>query len=55
MAKIQEEIYVIRVSKLIRNEDEKVESITDNDFESNIQALTQELCGSAVIVEVEKA
>lgn len=54
MAKIQEEIYVIRVSKLIRN-GEEVDAITDNDFESNIQALTQELCGSAVIVEVEKA
>ena len=36
MAKIQEEIYVIRVSKLIRNEEE-VDAITDNDFESNIK------------------
>ena len=55
MAKIQEELYVIKLSKLIRNNEDDVSSIADNDFEGNLQAILQEMIGSSVIVEVEKA
>ena len=54
-AKIQEELYVIKLSKLIRNDEDDVAAIADNDFEGNLQAILQEMIGSGVIVEVEKA
>mgnify|MGYP003341034038 FL=1 len=55
MAKIQEELYVIKLSKLIRNNEDDVAAIADNDFEGNLQAILQEMIGGSVIVEVEKA
>ena len=55
MAKIQEELYVIKLSKLIRSDEDDVAAIADNDFEGNLQAILQEMIGSGVIVEVEKA
>lgn len=55
MAQIQEEVIVIKLSKLIRNDELDVTAISDNDFEGNLQAICQEMLGSTVIVEVEKA
>ena len=42
MAKIQEELYVIKLSKLIRNDEDDVAAIADNDFEGNLQAILQD-------------
>ena len=53
MAKIQEEIVVIRLSKLVKDADDSVQ-ITDDDFSQNVEALVQELVGQSVIVEVTK-
>ena len=55
MAQIQEEIYVIKLSKLIRSKDDDASTIADSDFVSNLEAILQEMIGSSVIVEVEKA
>jgi hypothetical protein len=54
MARIQEELYVVKLSKLIRSSDEDIEKITDNDFVSNLQAILQEMTDTSIIVEVEK-
>jgi hypothetical protein len=53
MAKIQEEIVVIRMSKLVKDNDD-VGQITDTDFSQNVEALVQELVGESVVVEVVK-
>lgn len=54
MAKIQEEIIVLRLSKLIKNNDEDVSPLTNKDFASNLEAILQELVGETVVVEIEK-
>ena len=54
MAKIQEEIVVIRLSKLIKNTDVDDNTLTNADFINNLEAIVQELLDSGVIVEVEK-
>lgn len=54
MAKIQEEIVVVRLSKLIKNNEEDVVSLTNNDFSANLEAILQELVGDSVVVEIEK-
>lgn len=54
MAKIYEEVIVIKFSKLIRENDQP-ESISSEELESNLAAVAQELVGTGVIVEVEKA
>jgi hypothetical protein len=53
MAKIQEEIVVIRLSKLVKDADDLIQ-ITDADFSQNVEALVQELVGESVVVEVAK-
>ena len=52
MAKIQEEIIVIKLSKLVK---EVNDSLTTEDFVQNVEAIVQELVGDSIIVEVEKA
>lgn len=54
MAKIQEETFTLRISKLIRSDEEDVRRITDNSFTENVLAVLQELLGPAVIVEIEE-
>lgn len=53
MAQIIEEVIVIKLSKLVKN-DEKVDSISNQEIEAALEQVTQELVGSGVIVEVEK-
>jgi hypothetical protein len=53
MAKIQEEIVVIRLSKLIKDT-ETVTTLTGKDFAPSLEAIVQELLDSSIIVEVEK-
>jgi hypothetical protein len=52
MAKIQEEIIVIRLSKLVKESISETETLTDLDFNANVEALVQELVGPAVVVEI---
>ncbi len=54
MAKIQEEVVVIRLSKLVKNTTEDVSPLTNKDFSANLEAILQELVGDTVVVEIEK-
>ena len=54
MAKIQEEIYVVKLSKLIRNNQEDTITIANNNFNENLETIIQELVDENVVVEVEK-
>lgn len=53
MAKIYEETIVIKLSKLIKNEQD-ANSMTNDDVLGALEQVTQELVGDAIIVEVEK-
>lgn len=53
MAKIIEEIIVIKLSKLVK--DDVNQSIVTDDLQAALEQVAQELVGDSVIVEVEKA
>lgn len=55
MAKIQEEIILVKLSKLLKKDADSDDPIAAEDLTSNLEAIVQELVGDAVIVEVEKA
>ena len=54
MAKIHEEIVVIKLSKLVRESDAGTEIATD-DIVSALQSVAEELAGTGVVVEAERA
>jgi hypothetical protein len=55
MAKIYEEVLVIKVSKLVADKSSNTTSIVRDDIVDSIEAVVQELVGENVIVEIEKA
>jgi len=55
MAKIHEEVVVIKLSKLIKEKDESPGVIASNDICEALQSVAEELLGSGVVVEVERA
>lgn len=54
MAKIHEEIVVIKLSKLIKDSDPGDEIATD-DIVAALQSVAEELAGAGVVVEADKA
>jgi hypothetical protein len=52
MAKIQEQIIVIKVSKLVKDSAHTNSPIISDDFMNNIEAVVQELAGDDVVIEV---
>jgi hypothetical protein len=55
MAKIHEEVVVIKLSKLIKEKDQDSELVATNDICDALQSVAEELLGSGVVVEVERA
>lgn len=54
MAKLHEEVIVVKVSKLLKDSDSEP-VILDNDTVTSIEAVIQELAGAGALVEVQKA
>ena len=54
MAKIIEEIVVIKLSKLVKDSDVGTEIVSD-DTVTALPAVVEELTGAGIIVEVERA
>jgi hypothetical protein len=54
MAKIHEEVVVIKLSKLVKDTDSATEIATDDIVEA-LQTVAEELAGAGVIVEAERA
>jgi len=54
MAKIHEEIVVIKLSKLVKDSDAGTE-IASEDIISALQSVAEELAGAGVVVEADKA
>jgi len=55
MAKIHEEVIVIKLSKLLKSNTEDIAVIVTKDLEDALTAVAQELAGTDIIVEVEQA
>lgn len=54
MAKIQEKILVIKLSKLLKDSDQET-PILDADTLNQLHAVMQELAGAGVLVEIDEA
>jgi len=54
MAKIVEETFIIKVSKLVKDDAENA-SLTGDDFTATVEAVTQEMVDAKSVVEVFKA
>ena len=54
MAKLHEEILVIKVSKLVKD-DEQAENFLTADTVTSLEAVVQELAGAGSLVEIQKA
>jgi len=54
MAKIHEEIIVIRLSRLVKETDQP-ESAVSEDLVASLTAVVEELVGSGTVVEIEQA
>lgn len=54
MAKIHEEIIIIKFSKLVK-ETETTSSVATDELLASLGAVAEELAGSGIIVEIEKA
>ena len=54
MAVVQEELVVVKLSKLVKKIDPNV-TLSENSFNETLESVVQELVGNDIIVEVEKA
>jgi len=54
MAKIYEEVVVIKLSKLIKNTTDDVPTLVTADLITNLEVLVQELAGSDIVVEIQE-
>jgi hypothetical protein len=54
MAKIHEEIVVIKLSKLVKD-DATVDAIATDDIVTALQSVAEELAGAGVVVEADRA
>lgn len=54
MAKIQEELYSLKLSKLTKTSTTEAVQMTNETFIENLEAIIQELVDENTIVEVEK-
>jgi hypothetical protein len=52
MAKIVEELIIIKLSKLVKDNEQSRSHTVNNDMLASLEAVVQELIGSDVIVEV---
>lgn len=52
MAKVQEQVIIVKLSRLVRDRDPDTDIIVDNDFVANAESVLQELVGNIATVEV---
>lgn len=55
MAKIIEDVIVIKFSKIVRDSDSDTTGIASTDIQQALEQVAQELAGDAVVVEIERA
>jgi|APCry1669190327_1035288.scaffolds.fasta_scaffold00151_19 hypothetical protein len=55
MAKIVEEVVVVKFSRIVKDNEDNTNSIATPDIQTALEQVAQELAGDGVVVEVEKA
>lgn len=55
MAKIVEDVLVVKFSKIVKDSDSNKGGLIGNDVQAALEQVAQELVGDAVVVEVVKA
>jgi hypothetical protein len=55
MAKIVEDVIVIKFSKIVKDSESEVSGIAGSDVQAALEQVAQELVGDAVVVEVVQA
>jgi hypothetical protein len=55
MAKIIEDVIVIKFSKIVKDSDVEVSALAGTDVQQALEQVAQELVGSGVVVEIERA
>ena len=55
MAKIVEDVVVIKFSKIVKDSESEVSGIAGSDIQAALEQVAQELVGDSVVVEVVKA
>jgi hypothetical protein len=55
MAKIVEDVLVIKFSKIVKDSEGEVTSVANHDVQQALEQVAQELVGDSVVVEVVKA
>lgn len=55
MAKIVEEVVLIKFSKIVKENDKDHKHIAGQDIQNALEQVAQELVGEGIIVEVQKA
>jgi hypothetical protein len=55
MAKIVEDVVIIRFSKIVKDGDEQVPVIAGSDVQIALEQVAQELVGDSIVVEVVKS
>lgn len=54
MAKIQQDIIVLKLSKIVKDKESDDFLIADNEFLKSLEQVSQELLGESVVVEIER-
>jgi hypothetical protein len=55
MAKIVEDVVIIKFSKIVKDNDTEVSDIANSDIQAALEQVAQELAGDSVVVEVVQA
>lgn len=55
MAKIVEDVVVIKFSKIIKDSENETSGIAGHDIQQALEQVAQELVGDGIVVEVERA
>jgi hypothetical protein len=55
MAKLHEEVIVLKISKLLKDSEEAPQMLADNEILTSLEQVTAELLGSGVMIEFERA
>ncbi len=54
MAKIQQDIVVLKLSKIVKDKESDDFLIADSEFMKSLEQVSQELLGDSVVVEIER-
>lgn len=54
MAKVFTDVIVIKLSKLVKDNDNEIYKLASDEIKANLEDIVQELVGDDVLVEIEK-